>query len=106
MSSHDDRHSSPEHIVSCLTDLRRVFGTGQKTTAEHLSWQNGLYIGALADLMPEALAAACKQIIREVSGSLGRRIRDVAKGADRAPAGGSCSGQPQPEQAREFPRAL
>lgn len=73
-------HSSPEHIVSCLTDLRRVFGTGQKTTAEHLSWQNGLYIEALADLMPEALTAACKQIIREGERfPRPKEIRDVAK---------------------------
>ena len=57
--------SSPEHIVSCLTDLRRVFGVGQKTTSEHLTWQNGLYIEALSDLSPAMLSAACKQIIRD-----------------------------------------
>lgn len=57
--------SSPEHITSCLTDLRRVFGIGQKTTPEHLSWQNGLYIEALQDLEPRLIEAACKYLIRE-----------------------------------------
>lgn len=42
-----------------------MFGVGQKTTQEHLSWQNALYIEALQDIEPRVLEAACKQLIRE-----------------------------------------
>ena len=90
--------SSPEHIVSCLTDLRRIFGTGAKATPEHLTWQNSLYIEALADIPAAVLTAATRQIIREADRwPTPSAIRKVARDIAESAAAARTLANPEPE---------